>query len=248
MVLSKDAFVDAFAALQSAVTKEPDSAMALAMLADLYFAAYSLDMQGIDHPLEKGAELIQRAVAVDPANQFVVGNLARLHFFRSERASFFSAMERALELNPNSVLRVGGIGFYLCLYGDWERGMALLERAMQLTLTFPNWFYGPRVLWHYRSQDYVSAYEEALNYMMPNNFWGPMLRASTLGMLDRGREAEVDLSALLSLRPDFSSRAGYLIRLYVKEEELAGQILEGLRRVGLEIDTASEADARASVS
>lgn len=240
MVLSKEAFVDAVASLQSAVRREPDCAMVLAMLASLYFTAYALDRPGIDRPLEKGAELIQQAMALDPANQFVVGNMGRLHFIRNERELFLAAMERALQLNPNSVLRVGGLGFYLCLYGDWDRGMPLLERAMRLNPTFPNWFYGPRVLWHFRTLDYSSAYEEALKYSMPNNFWVPMLRASTLGLLGRTWEAGENLSALLDLRPDFPARGRQLIRLFVKEEELVAQITEGLQRAGLEISTAQQ--------
>ena len=246
MVLSKEAFLDAFGSLQSANEKEPDHAMTLAMLADLHFTAYSLDLEGIEHPLEKGAELIERAAALETSNQYVIGNLARLHFLRNEREAFFAGIERTLRLNPRSGLRCGGIGFYLCLYGDWERGMALLEKAIRLSPNFPNWFYGPIVLWHYRREDYESAYNEAVNYMMPNNFWGPMLRAATLGMLNRSKEAERDVSALLSLRPDFCDRAGYLIRLYVKEEKLVGQILEGLMRVGLEGVTAREAQPQSS--
>ena len=112
----------------------------------------------------------------------------------------------------------------------------LLDKAMRTNPTFPNWFHGPLVVWHYRKGDYVRAYEEALKYTMPNNFWGPLLRAATLGHLNRAGDARDDLSALLAIRPDFPERAGYLIRLYVKEEELVGQILEGLERAGLEID------------
>jgi adenylate cyclase len=233
IVLSKEAYADAFRSLQSANAKEPDQPMILAMLADLHFVSHALDLGIMEDPLEKGASLIERAAALEPSNQFVIAILATLHFHRNERTAFFSCMERALKLHPKSGLRGGGIGFYLCLYGDWERGMALLQKAMRLSPNFPDWFYGPIVLWHYRKRDYDSAYREALKYSMPNNFWGPMLRAATLGLL--GRDADADRSALLELLPDFSARADRLIRLYVKEEKLVEQLLEGLRRAGLDV-------------
>ena len=234
-VLSQEAFRDAFASLQVAVEKEPDCAMTLAMLGDLYLTSYSLDFRGIEHPVERGAELIERAVLADPMNQFVQLALAHLHFVKEDRRSFLEASERVVSLNPNSGLRTGAAGFFLCLFGEWERGMVPLERSMRLNPTFPNWFYGPIVLHHYRRRDYRKAYEEAVKYSMPNNFWGPMLRVAALGQLDRVEEAAADLSALQVLRPDFMERAGDLIRRYVKEEGLVQQIIEGLTKAGVRL-------------
>ena len=232
-VVSREAFQDAVVSLKAAIEKEPDCATTLAMLADLSLTSYSLDFPGIERPIERGAELIERALAVDPMNQYVQLTVARLHFIQNDRAAFLGAAENALSLNPNSGLRTGAVGFFLCLYGEWERGMDLLEKSMRLNPTFPNWFYGPVVLFHYRRGDYVKAYAEAMKYSMPNNFWGPMLRAAALGQLDRGEEAAADLSALQVLRPDFAPRARDLIGRYVKEEDLVGQIMEGLRKAGM---------------
>lgn len=235
-VLSPAAFRDAFVSLQSSIEREPDFAMTLAMLADLYLTSYSLDNPGIEQPLKRGAELAERAVALNPMNQFIQFTVARLHFIHNDRESFLSAAERALSLNPHSSLRTGAIGFYLCLFGEWERGMALLEDSMQLNQTFPNWFYGPIVLSHYRRNDYARAYEEAAKYSMPNNFWGPMLRAATLGQLNRAEDARSECATLFALRPDFRERGGELIRRYVKEEHLVRHIVEGLNKAGLELE------------
>lgn len=234
-VVSREAFQDAVVSLKAAIEKEPDCATILAMLADLSFTSYSLDFPGIERPIERGAELIERALALDPMNQFVQLTVARRHFLQNDRAAFLGAAEKALSLNPNSGLRTGAVGFFLCLYGEWERGIDLLERSMRLNPTFPNWFYGPVVLAHYRRGDYVEAYAEAIKYSMPNNFWGPMLRAASLGQLNRVEEAEADLTALQVLRPDFAARARDLIGRYVKEEELVGQIIEGLKKAGMRL-------------
>jgi hypothetical protein len=84
-----------------------------------------------------------------------------------------------------------------------------------------------------RLNEFEKAYEEALKYDVPALFWGPMLRAATLGQLDRQSEAQQHISDLKSLKPDFESKAQYLISRYVKEDELVEKIIDGLVKAGL---------------
>jgi adenylate cyclase len=70
---------------------------------------------------------------------------------------------------------------------------------------------------------------------MPQLFWDPLLRAAALGELGRTREAEAALAELLALRPDFPSKAAWLIGCYVKFEYLSDAILDGLQKAGLQI-------------
>lgn len=207
----------------------------MAMLADLYFRFHTFDLPGEENPLEKGANLIEKAVALDPGNQLAQIVFAFLHFLRSDREQFLSVIETALALNPNSNFRVGAIGFLLSLYGEWDRGKALLDKVMQLNPTFPNWYYGPVTCYYYRKNDYETAYEKAVNYNRENNFWGPMLRAAALGQLNRKEDAKQDLVDLKALRPDFKERGRILISRYVKEEELVDHLVRGLEKSGLKL-------------
>ena len=234
-VLSSESFLNALTSLQLAIEREPDCVPALAMLADLYFSCYTLDLPGIENPLEKGAELIKKAIDLDPGNQLTQIIYAYLHFLRGDKPSFINTIENAIQLNPSSIFRLGAIGFLLCLYGEWERGKSFLDDVMNLNPTFPNWYYGPLTCYYYRTKDYKLANEEALKFNMENNFWGPMLRAACLGQLKRKDESTQDLNDLLNLRPDFRDRGKYLISRYVKEEELVDHIVEGLKKAGLKI-------------
>ncbi len=233
--LTPETYMSAFTALEQAVERDPDCGIAAAMLASLYINAYVLDSTGSEHALDKARELVQRAVSTDPANQLVRIISASLYFHLDNRELFYLEMENAQKLNPNSSLRIGGIGQFLALYGDWEQGKKLLDKAMSRNISYPHWYHGTTTLYYYRQYKYELAYKEAIQYDLPNLFWVPMLRAACLGQLQRQEEAEHQISYLLKFKPGFQEKSRMLIQRYVKEEELVEHIIEGLQKAGLQI-------------
>jgi adenylate cyclase len=230
---TQETAVAAFTALEQAVVNDPDSGVALAMLASLYCTRYELDLPESTNALAKTIELTNRAIELEPDSQPVRIAYAWSQFVQENRDLFLIEIEKALALNPNSPFRIGMIGFFLSLYSEWEKGKEFLDKAMNQNLGFPHWYYGATTLYHYRLNEFEKAYEEALKYDVPAIFWGPMLRATTLGQLDRQSEAKQHISDLKTLKPDFESKARYLISRYVKEEELVEKIIEGLQKAGL---------------
>ena len=134
-----------------------------------------------------------------------------------------------------SPLRIGGIGHFLALYGDWERGKKLLDKAMSRNISYPYWYHGTTTLYFYRQYDYKMAYNEVIQYELPELFWVPLLRAACLGQLQRQKEAEQQIAHLLELKPDFQEKARMLIKRYVKQDELVEHIIDGLQNAGLRI-------------
>ena len=225
----------AFISLEQAVNKDPESGVALAMLATLYGSRYELDLPDSTNSLEKIVELTEKAITLEPQDQVVRIVYAWRFFVLNQKEKFLYEMEKALELNPNSPFRVGAIGLYLSLYGEWEKGKKLLDRAMKQNIGYPSWYYGGTTLYFYRVNEFEKAYEEAIKYDIPGLFWGPMLRAATLGQLERKSDAEKHISDLKILKPDFESKARYLISRFVKEEDLVEKIIVGLQKAGLKI-------------
>jgi hypothetical protein len=70
---------------------------------------------------------------------------------------------------------------------------------------------------------------------MPESHWDQILKASACGHLGRIEEGESHVRALLALKPDFAQRGRHLIARYVKFEDLAGRVIEGLARLGMKI-------------
>ena len=228
----------AFKALEEAIVKEPENGVVTAMLASIYGNRYMLDLSNSADAMDKMVELSKKAIKFDPNNQLVRIVYAWSYFVLEDKDRFLSEINNALVLKPRSPFRIGAIGFFLSLYGEWDRGKALLDKAMSQSIGFPAWYFGATSLYYYRLNEYEKAYEQALKYDVPGIFWGPLLRAAALGKLGRKSDARKDIHEIFTLKPEFEKKARYLIRRYVKEEKLVDHIIEGLKKAGVSIKLA----------
>jgi hypothetical protein len=73
--------------------------------------------------------------------------------------------------------------------------------------------------------------------MLPDLFWEPIMKASTLGHLGRIEEGQACVQTLLALKPDFAQRGRILIGRYAKFEDLVDRIIEGLGKLGMNIES-----------
>lgn len=234
-LLTVEAATDAFKALEHAIKKEPTNGLIFSMLASLYGNAYMLDRPGNENAVERMVDFAKRGIDLDPNNQLVRIIYAWAFFAQDDKERFFVEIENALNLNPNSPFRIGTIGFFLSLYGDWERGKVLLDKAMKFNMGFPSWYYGATSLYYYRKNIYEKAYKEALKYDIPGMFWGPMLGAACLGQLNRTTKAKHNIAELQKIAPNFETIGKKLLSRFIKEESLVQHVLEGLRKAGLKI-------------
>ena len=224
-----------FHILEQAHKMDPFSGKIHAMLATMYGNAYALDLPNSTNALKKMEELLENAFTLEPDSQMVHFVDVFRCFLQNKWDRFTSELNHCLSLNLNSPLRIGTLGFYLSLVGDWDHGKAILDKAMNKNIGYPHYFHGATSLFFYRKNEFEKALEEARKYDIPGLFWGPMLRAVNLGQLNRKNEAFKQIKDLKSLKPDFEDKASYLISRFVKEEDLAEKIMEGLRKAGLEI-------------
>jgi tetratricopeptide (TPR) repeat protein len=234
--LTPETYLAAFQALEQAVANNAECGMACAMLADLYQNAFALDLRGSKNNLTRAADLIRQAIDTEPTNQLVRIISALRYFHLNQRSEFLQEMNKAEALNPRSPLRLGSIGYFLALYGDWEKGKELLDKAMTMNDNYPAWYHGVTCSFYYRQGEYKEAYAEAVQYDIPGFFWGPLLRGACLGQLQRLEEATQQISQLLEMKPDFKEKARMLIHRYVKEDSLVDHLIEGLKKAGLEVD------------
>jgi hypothetical protein len=205
----------------------------MAMLATLYGMRYLQDMPDSGKALDRMVELMDKVNHMASDDQYVQLVCTWTQFVLNKKDKFFAEMDKTLALNPNSPFIIGVIGFFICLYGQWERGKALLDQALNQNIKLPSWKRGATCLYYYRKKEYQPAYAEALQYDTPGLFWAPLLRLACLGQLNRVDEIKPDLELLITLKPDFTQKARYLIGLYVKEDTLVEHILEGLSKAGL---------------
>lgn len=230
-----EAAEEALAALEQAISKEPASGIAHAMLAALYSNRYLLDAPGSDQAFENMSTLAEKALALSPNSLTVRLIFAVKCFFTGKKDRFFQEVEHCLSNNIRGSMRLGALGFYLALQGEWEQGKAILDRIMKTNIGFPLYYYGLTSLYYYRQRAYNESLLELDKYNMPTIFWAPMQRIAVLGQLNRPDEAQDHLAHLAQLRPDFEQKARDLISRLVKEPSLVDHLLEGLQKAGLKV-------------
>ena len=231
--LTPEAFEKALVALERAVEIDPEYGLAWSMLGHLHADNYALGFSEVEKPLEKALKFAQKGVALDQENQFARDALTLVHFHRGDKELFLKYAEQTIALNPNSPYIVGVAGWHLMFYGEWERGLALLEKGMKLNPYHPSWFHLATYMDYYNRGEYENAFGEALKFNYPGLFWDPLMRAAALRQMGRIPEAKTAIGELLKLVPDFTENGRQLIGNYVKVNDLIDKVVVGLCKAGL---------------
>jgi adenylate cyclase len=232
---SPENFVGTFEALKQACTKEPECGLTWSMLARLYSLNYSLELFDLKTSIEKAAAFAEKGVALDPDNQRTRLIMAFILLFKNELSAGLTEVDRARQLNLNSLITLENIGYLMTLFGDWQRGPAIIRQAIE-----QNPYYNAVV--HYalwvdwiRQEEYEQAYEETLHFNRPLLFWDPLLKAANLGLLARNEEGVQAGKDLLTCKPDFPTRGRLLIQHYIKFDDIVTKVVQGLEAVGIDV-------------
>lgn len=220
--------------LERAVKQAPQDADVWSMLAFVYAEEHKHDFNQRPDPLGRSLDAARRAVAIAPSSHLAYHMLAQAYFFRREYQAFRNAADRAVALNPLDAGTVAFMGTLMAYAGDWVRGGALTERAMQLNPHHPGWYRFPAFNRALLNGDWEAARDVALKFNMPSYFYTHMALAAAHGMLGDREGAERALRELLAAKPDiareFWAEAGKWM-----SNDLVEAWAEGLRRAGLDI-------------
>jgi len=218
-------------ALERAVDRAPANADCWAMLSWIYSHEHAHGFNVKPASLERALTAARHAVDIAPSNQLAQQALAVVLFFRKETTGCLSAAERAIALNPldgsNEAM------FLISLTGHWERGCALIRRAMQINPHHPRWYGVVLGINEYREAHYRAAVDELVKANAPEIFWTHWLLAATYGQLGELTAAHNALRDVLAQKEDFAQTAGEFVGKWF-EPELADHLLAGLRKAGLE--------------
>ena len=147
--------------LERAVREEPGYAEAWAVLANVHLgeALFGFN-RTLPRPalIDKCLDLAHQAVAMDPRGVMAHYILAMILFYRKDRSRFMTAADQALALAPHSPDNLAVIGMHLALAGQWDRGLSLVQEAMDLNPFHPSWYHLVFSLHHLR----LGRHREAL--------------------------------------------------------------------------------------
>jgi serine/threonine-protein kinase len=215
-----------------------------ACLAQIYVDEYAFGFPGNDETsLDRALAAARRAVEIDRSNQFALVALTQTHFFRQDLAAFAPAAERAMALNPLNSDALGILGLQLVHTGEFERGTAIVRRAMELNANHAGWMHFAPLWDHFHKGEYEQALECANRVDVPGLFWPYLVMASACGHLGRRAEAAAAVRDLFTLDPEFAAHARSNIGTWHFASGLMDPILEGLRKAGLSIPENGSSDS-----
>ena len=224
-------------ALEQAAERDPNNAEVLAALAGLCIEEANHDFNPRPDPLDRALAIARRAVEADPSSQLAHFYLAQAYFHSQNPGAFRSAAIRALELNRRSTDTMAMLGILFGYAGDFEKGVELASKAMELNPLHPGWYrFSPFMNAYLQGRD-AEALEIAQQINMPE-YWGdPLARTLAHAQLGKRTAAEAAARDLLRVWPNFEAdykRVGLDPWVYAVPD-LEARIVDGLAKAGLKV-------------
>ena len=206
--------------------KYPKSGIVNSLRAVLYIDQYVLYGKDSISATPLAEKYIRKAIKLDPYSE-MVQNRAIVVFYNLR---LFDEMKKAVEMlhaiNPNSN-SLGEAGIHLYLIGQEEKGIAILDEAMNNMLHFPDYYNGIFAVEQLRHGNWIEARSEALKIQTPEVFYDPLLKFITAYKTDKPIKANEAFQLLTKYYPDFTDQPEtYIKRLFYADEQ--HQLLIGL--------------------
>ena len=224
-------------ALERAVELQPRYADAWAALALLLLDEYRHLFNPQPNSLERALAAARLALDLNTASQMANHAFAATRYYNGDLKAFRTAAERALALNPRCSYTMAYLGRLFCYSGDWDRGIPLAKRAIELSPHHPGWFHFGIFLNEYRQRHYAEALAVLQKLNMPDYWVFHFLKAMLHAQLGNRSEAQAAVERTLQLSPEFEHFFGrkHLRKWIPNQPELVERMLEGVKLAGFRI-------------
>ena len=235
--IAPDVHLRARTCLENVLRDEPDFARAWTLLAAITTEEFLYGYNALpesDPPLDRALDYARRAIDLDPRDAWAHWNVARVAYHSNKMSQSRSATDRALILAPNDAMLLAGAGIFISYSGDWEDGIALMDRAIELNPHHQPWYHLPYFYDAYRQGLDEAALDAALKVDMPGFFWAHQVVAAAYAQLGMQEEATAAVARLHKLWPGYSIQTMTdMHRLWNYEDDVIERMADGLRKAGL---------------
>jgi len=218
---------------EEALAMCPEVPMAYLLMANVHSIDYWLASTPRES-LEKGIEMVKKALALDDTLAEAHGLLGSLYTQKRECEKGIAEGERAVALNPSGATVLVNYASSLYFAGRSEEAIPLLQRAIRLNPFGPGLYYqylGNALRMTGRFEEAVSAYKNAIQ-RAPDNLWSHILLTATYSMMDREKEAQSEAAQVLRTNPKFSP--DFFARTTpLKDKSEIDKVVNALRKAGL---------------
>jgi adenylate cyclase len=220
---------------EEALAMCPEVPMAYLLMANVHHFDYWLGSTSSPREsIEKGIEMVQKALALDDTLAEAHGLLSFLYCQKEEYEKGVVEGERAVALNPSGATGLVSYAASLRYAGRYEEAIPLLQKAIRLNPIASRLNYqwlGIALMMTARFDEAVSAYKNALQGS-PNALWPHINLAATYSMMGREKEAQAEAAEVLRINPKFSLDFWAKTSL-IKEQSERDKIYNALRKAGL---------------
>ena len=171
----------------------------------------------------------------DGTDSAVYWGMAQAYSASCDVPKLRAAIERGLEINPDDPSLLAAFGNWLAYAGEWDEGVALIERALAIEPRFYRrwWLFGPAKR-HYARGEYEQALAGFRRAFNERNWISHLQLAYTLPHLGRMEEARRARAELEQLAPGITIEAALqFYKLYCFPDDFVGRMREALEAVGL---------------
>ena len=152
---------------------------------------------------------------------------------RQASGGFGAAADRAVALNPVDGYTLAFMGALTAYSGQWDEGLALCQRAMDLNPHHPGSYRMPSVVNAYRLGEFRHALALVDRVNMPNYPYRHMMMAAISAELGHADAAHGAVQSLLALVPTFADVAYVANERWIPDPDLVERIVGSLRKAGL---------------
>lgn len=232
-------FATALACLEAALEREPDYAHGWAYLAYLRLdeLRYGYRSNTPQAAIAAALAAAKRAVELEPENAMAQRAMAAVLFTKGDIDGFRRHADQALELNPNDSDALADLGGKIAYSGNWERGLALRQQAIEHNPAHPPSYRIPFVFDAFRRGEDAAALAELERIDLPNFLMTRLLKAAVLGRAGPQEEASKAVAELLMLEPEAASLTRDYFGYWNLSPELIDQLVDGLGRAGLDVSS-----------
>ena len=213
----------------------PDIPMIYVLMGFVHQLEYWLGIgQSPRESIEKGIEMVQKAIAMDDSVPIAHGLLGHFYSLKREHDKAIAEGERAVVLEPGGEVVHGFYGTSLNFAGRSEEAIPMYQKAIRLnpfgtTAIYLN--FGNALRHTGRDEEAVSAYKKAIQ-LSPDNIIAHLLLAVTYIKMGREKEARAEAAEVLRINPKFSVD-NFAKALPYKDQSVIERIIEASRKAGL---------------
>ena len=229
--MTSERHAETMVAMERVVQQEPDNVQALAVLSQLHIDAYMLGLVSLEQAVERANAFFDRAMSEDPRCQQVQLAGEWLSLFKKDRPAMRESAAQVLELNPYASYMVCTAGWCLCLGGDFEQGISMLNTGLRQQGYYPSWLHMAYALQAVEHEDYAAAMKAINKFCCEANFWQPFIRALIYMGAGQQKQAMLFWLEAVSLNPNLMQSAAGFLENCILQESLRNKLQAQLSQI-----------------